>query len=65
MEQLTTLDFGFVEAEDSDRRISLAIGGLITGGYRIATAGRHDQHPRPANPWRTVGKHLETAPTSG
>ncbi|OBH15938.1 WS/DGAT/MGAT family O-acyltransferase [Mycolicibacter sinensis] len=29
MEQLTTLDAGFLEAEDSDRRISLAIGGLI------------------------------------
>jgi len=50
MEQLTTLDFGFVEAEDSDRRISLAIGGLITGGYRVATAGRHDQHPPPGQP---------------
>ena len=29
MEQLTTLDAGFLEAEDSDRRISLAIGGLV------------------------------------
>ncbi len=28
MEQLTTLDAGFLEAEDSDRHISLAIGGL-------------------------------------
>lgn len=50
MEQLTTLDAGFVEVEDSDRRISLAIGGLITGGYRVATAGRHDQHPPPGQP---------------
>lgn len=29
MEQLTTLDAGFLEAEDSDRHISLAIGGLV------------------------------------
>ena len=28
MEQLTTLDAGFLEAEDSDRHVSLAIGGL-------------------------------------
>lgn len=30
VEQLTTLDAGFLEAEDSDRHISLAIGGLVT-----------------------------------
>ncbi|HET9876483.1 MAG TPA: wax ester/triacylglycerol synthase family O-acyltransferase [Mycobacterium sp.] len=29
MEQLTTLDAGFLEAEDSDRHVSLAIGGLV------------------------------------
>lgn len=29
VEQLTTLDAGFLEAEDSDRHISLAIGGLV------------------------------------
>ncbi len=29
MEQLTTLDAGFLEAEDSDRHSSLAIGGLV------------------------------------
>ncbi|MEO6793591.1 MAG: wax ester/triacylglycerol synthase family O-acyltransferase [Mycobacterium sp.] len=29
MEQLTTLDAGFLGAEDSDRHISLAIGGLV------------------------------------
>ncbi|HEU4360063.1 MAG TPA: wax ester/triacylglycerol synthase family O-acyltransferase [Mycobacterium sp.] len=29
MEQLTTLDAGFLEAEDSDPHISLAIGGLV------------------------------------
>lgn len=29
MEQLTTLDAGFLEAEDSDRHTSLAIGGLV------------------------------------
>ena len=28
MERLTTLDAGFLEAEDSDRHISLAVGGL-------------------------------------
>lgn len=28
MEQLTTLDAGFLEAEDSDRHVSLAVGGL-------------------------------------
>ena len=28
MEHLTTLDAGFLEAEDSDRHVSLAIGGL-------------------------------------
>jgi diacylglycerol O-acyltransferase / wax synthase len=28
VEQLTTLDAGFLEAEDSDRHVSLAIGGL-------------------------------------
>ncbi|HJT94147.1 MAG TPA: wax ester/triacylglycerol synthase family O-acyltransferase, partial [Mycobacterium sp.] len=28
MEQLSTLDAGFLEAEDSDRHVSLAIGGL-------------------------------------
>ena len=28
MEQLTTLDAGFLEAEDSDRHVSMAIGGL-------------------------------------
>lgn len=28
MEQLTTLDAGFLKAEDSDRHVSLAIGGL-------------------------------------
>ncbi len=28
MEQLTTLDAGFLHAEDSDRHVSLAIGGL-------------------------------------
>ena len=28
MEQLTTLDAGFLEAEDSDRHVSLAIDGL-------------------------------------
>lgn len=28
MEQLTTLDAGFLQAEDSDRHVSLAIGGL-------------------------------------
>lgn len=29
MEQLTTLDAGFLKAEDSDPRVSLAIGGLV------------------------------------
>lgn len=29
MEQLTTLDAGFLEAEDSDPHVSLAIGGLV------------------------------------
>jgi WS/DGAT/MGAT family acyltransferase len=29
VEQLTTLDAGFLEAEDSDRHISLAIGGVV------------------------------------
>lgn len=29
MDELTTLDAGFLEAEDSDRHISLAIGGLV------------------------------------
>ena len=28
MQHLTTLDAGFLEAEDSDRHVSLAIGGL-------------------------------------
>ncbi|MBB3752727.1 diacylglycerol O-acyltransferase [Mycolicibacterium sp. BK634] len=28
MEQLTTLDAGFLEAEDSDRHVSLAVGGI-------------------------------------
>lgn len=28
VEQLTTLDAGFLHAEDSDRHVSLAIGGL-------------------------------------
>ena len=28
MNQLTTLDAGFLKAEDADRRVSLAIGGL-------------------------------------
>ena len=28
MEQLSTLDAGFLEAEDSDRHVSLAIGAL-------------------------------------
>ncbi|MGH3532137.1 MAG: hypothetical protein ACRDSX_09455, partial [Mycobacterium sp.] len=29
MDQLTTLDAGFLKAEDSDPRVSLAIGGLL------------------------------------
>ncbi len=29
MEQLTTLDAGFLQAEDSDRHASLAIGALV------------------------------------
>lgn len=29
MEQLTTLDAGFLQAEDSDRHVSLALGGLV------------------------------------
>ena len=28
MDQLTTLDAGFLKAEDADRHVSLAIGGL-------------------------------------
>ena len=28
MDKLATLDAGFIEAEDSDQRVSLAIGGL-------------------------------------
>jgi diacylglycerol O-acyltransferase len=31
MEQLSTLDAGFLEAEDSDRHVSLAIGALSGG----------------------------------
>jgi diacylglycerol O-acyltransferase / wax synthase len=57
VEQLTTLDAGFLEAEDSDRHISLAIGALAvmegpmpdydalmsTLGDRLATIPRFSQ----------------------
>ena len=44
MEQLTMLDAGFLQAEDSDRHVSLAIGAIAVrptpvGDARTSTRG--------------------------
>jgi hypothetical protein len=38
MEHLSTLDAGFLEAEDSDRHVSLAVGGVSIITHHIHRA---------------------------
>jgi len=45
MEQLTTLDAGFLHAEDSDRYVSLAIGALAVARLTVLRAGHWRSTP--------------------
>jgi hypothetical protein len=45
MEQLTALDAGFLQAEDSDRYVSLAIGALAVARLTALSAGHWRSTP--------------------